>query len=55
MEKTVRRNFEHPAAVALNPPRMLNNAAVVIIDRRRVSDGERTKGVFTQHTVGFSL
>ena len=55
MEKTVRRNFEHPAAVALDPPGMLNDAAVVIIDRRRVSDGKRTERVFAQHTIGFAL
>ncbi len=55
MEKTVRRNFKHPAAVALDPPGMLNDAAVVIIDWRRVSDGKRTERVFTQHTVCFAL
>lgn len=55
MEKTVRRNFEHPAAVALDPPGMLNDAAVVIVDGRRVRDSERTERVFTQHTLGFAL
>lgn len=55
MKKTVRRNFEYPAAVALHPLRMLNDAAVIIIDRRRVSDGKRTKGVLAQQAVGFPL
>ncbi len=55
MEKTVCRHFEHPAAVALDPPSMLNDAAVVIVRRRRVRDGKRTERVFAQHTVGLAL
>jgi len=55
MEKTVCRHFEHPAAVALDPPSVLNDATVVIVSRRRVRDGKRTERVFTQHTVGLAL
>ena len=55
MEKPVRRDFEHPAAVTLNPPGMLNHAAVVIVDRRRVRHGKRAERVFTQHTLGLPL
>ena len=55
MEKTVCRHFEHPAAVALDPPSMLNDAAVVIVSRRRVRDGKRTERVFAQHTIGLAL
>ena len=55
MKKTVRRNFEHPAAVALDPPRMPNDAAVVVIGRRCVSDGKRTERVLAQQAVGFTL
>ena len=47
MEKTVCRHFEHPATVALDPPSMLNDAAVVIIRRRLVQLGAELRSVAT--------
>jgi hypothetical protein len=34
---------------------MLNDAAVVIVNRRRVCDGKSTKRVFPQQTRGFRM
>lgn len=55
MEKSVCRNFKRPAAVARYPRRMMNKAAVMIVDRRCVSDGKSTKRVFSQQTGGFRM
>lgn len=55
MEKPVGRDFEDPAAVAGHPRRMLNDAAVVIVDRRRVCYGEGAKRVFSQQAPGFPM
>jgi hypothetical protein len=55
MEKTVCCHFEHPTTIPLHPPGMLDEAAVVIVGWRRVSDRKRAEGVVTQDTVGFAL
>ena len=55
MEKAVRRDFEHPAAVAFHPRRAMNDAAVVIVDRRRVSDGERSERMLSHETPGLAV
>ena len=55
MEKPVRLDLEDPAAVALDPRCVPDDAAVVIVDRRRVGNGERPEFMFSQQHSRFVL